>query len=322
MSRGAKAGRRSARDWQGSARSRSHTRTPGPVAYSDWQDYPLAPERGPHTVAGTLKVLPAVESPQLRNRRDILAHLPPSYGRDPRRRYPVLYMHDGQNLFDEATSYSGEWRVDETMEAASRAGREAIVIGIPSMGAERVDEYSPFRDPRHGGGRGELYLDFLVHTLKPRVDRDLRTLPDREHTGILGSSMGALISLYGFFRHARVFGSVGAMSPAFWFAHRAIFDALRDAPYVPGRIYLDVGTREGAVTLRDARWMRALLHRKGYDAEHELRYVEEAGAHHSEAAWAARLPRALEFLLPLPIRPGPRGGFRRGFPSRPERPNL
>src|SRR5690606_36058402 len=169
-------------------------------------------------------------------------------------------------------------------EAASRTGREAIVIGIPNMGAHRVDEYSPFHDPRHGGGRGGLYLDFLVHTLKPLVDRDLRTLPRREHTGILGSSMCALISLYGYFRHPRVFGFVGAMSPAFWFAHRAIFGALGDAPHVPGRIYLDVGTREGTATLRDARWMRTLLHRKGYDAEHELLYVEEAGAHHSEAA--------------------------------------
>lgn len=272
------------------------------MTQSDWKDYPLAGDANSHTVAGTIKVLPGLESPQLGNRRDVLAYLPPSYARNPRRRYPVLYMHDGQNLFDAATSFSGEWRVDETLEQASRAGLEAIVIGIPNMGEQRIDEYSPFRDARHGGGRGDVYLDFVVRTLKPRVDRDFRTLPRREYTGIAGSSMGALISLYGFFRHPRTFGFVGAMSPAFWFAQGGIFDAVRAAPYVPGRVYLDVGTREGPNTLRDARRMRSLLHAKGYDAEHELKYVEEQGAQHSEAAWAGRLRAALEFLLPSPAR--------------------
>ena len=298
------------------------------MKHPDWQDYLPPTPGGHHTVSGTLKVLPGLESPQLGNRRDILAYLPPSYRRNPRRRYPVLYMHDGQNLFDDATSFSGEWRVDETLEEASRSGLEAIVIGIPNSGEGRLDEYSPFEDPGHGGGRGDRYLDFLVRTLKPIVDRDLRTLPRREYTGIAGSSMGGLISLYGYLRHPRIFGFVGAMSPAFWFARRAIFDTARAAPYVPGRIYLDVGTREGAATLRDTRQMRSLLHSRGYDAEHELRYVEEPGAHHSEAAWAGRLRGALEFLLPSPERAAgeypasairlrhalgwPRGGPRRG----------
>lgn len=267
------------------------------MTQSDWQDY-LSVQGGDfHSVAGTLRVLHGVESPQLGNRRDILAYLPPSYERNPRRRYPVLYMHDGQNLFDAATSFSGEWQVDETMEEASRSGLEAIVIGIPNMGPDRLNEYSPYHEPRHGGGWGDRYLDFIVHTLKPLIDRDFRTLPRREFTGIAGSSMGALISLYGFFRHPRVFGLVAAMSPALWFGQRAIFGTVRSAPYVPGRIYLDVGTREGAGTLRDARQMRSLLHGKGYDAEHELKYVEEQGAHHSEAAWAGRWRQAVEFLL-------------------------
>lgn len=269
---------------------------------SDWQDYPPPGDGAHHTVSGTLKVLRGLESPRLGNRRDVLAYLPPSYARNPRRRYPVLYMQDGQNLFDDATSFSGEWRVDETLEEASRAGLEAIVVGISNAGEARLDEYSPFEDPRHGGGWGDLYLDFLVRALKPTVDRDLRTLPGREYTGIAGSSMGALISLYGFFRHPGVFGFVGALSPALWFARRAIFPFVRAARYVPGRIYLDVGTREGTSTVRDAREMRSLLHAKGYDAGHELLYVEASGAHHSEAAWAERLPAALEFLLPSPRR--------------------
>ncbi len=295
---------------------------------SDWQDYPLSDAGGAHTVSGTVKVLPGLESPQLGNRRDVLAYLPPSYERNPRRRYPVLYMHDGQNLFDAATSFCGEWHVDETLEEASLAGLEAIVIGIPNAGAERLDEYGPFQDLRHGGGRGDLYLDFLVHTLRPRVDLDFRTLRRREYTGIAGSSMGALISLYAFFRHPRVFGFVGAMSPAFWFAQRAVFEVVRASPYVPGRIYLDVGTHEGANTLRDARAMHALLHAKGYDVEHEMRYVEEVGARHTESAWAGRLRGALEFLLPSPIRPMDEFplsairlrqalGWQRGGPDRP-----
>jgi len=271
------------------------------VAQEDWQDYPTG-DGIDHTVVGTVRVLRGFESPQLGNRRDILAYLPRSYQRGGRRRYPVLYMHDGQNLFDAATSFSGEWRVDETMEEASRDGLEAIVIGIPNMGKERLSEYSPFVDRKHGGGRGDVYLDFLVHTLKPRVDADLRTLPGREYTGILGSSMGALISLYAFFRRPETFGFVGAMSPAFWFGGRQIFGMVEAAPRVSGRIYLDVGTREGEVTVRDARQMRSLLYQKGYDAGHDLLYVEERGAHHTESAWAERLRRALPFLLPDPMR--------------------
>lgn len=262
----------------------------------DWRDYLASGEHEGHTVSGELRVLPGLASPELGNERDIVVYLPPSYGSGARR-YPVLYMHDGQNLFDAAASFSGEWGVDETLEAASRAGIEAIVVGIPNAGADRLDEYSPFVDARHGGGAGEAYLDFIVNTLKPRIDADLLTRPGREHTGIFGSSMGALISLYGFFRHPRTFGFVGAMSPAFWFAGGAIFRTVRAAPVPPGRIYIDVGTDEGPGTVRDARRMRTLLHARGYDADHELFYVEDRGADHSERAWRRRLGRSFEFLL-------------------------
>jgi predicted alpha/beta superfamily hydrolase len=260
-----------------------------------WQDYP-SDDTGGHTVTGTLKVLRRLHSPQLDNERDILVYLPPSYPGGGKR-YPVIYMHDGQNLFDGATSFAGEWHVDEAMEHASRAGLEALVVGVPNMGEQRCDEYSPFADPQHGGGRGDLYLDFLVDTLKPIIERDFATNPAREATGIAGSSMGGLISLYALFRNVETFGYAGAMSPALWLADRAIFGYVEAAPYVPGRIYLDVGTQEGEAEVADVRRMRELLARKGYREGDELLYVVEPGGYHREAAWARRLPREIRFFL-------------------------
>jgi predicted alpha/beta superfamily hydrolase len=270
---------------------------------TDWHDYPAAQGREEHhTVVGTVKVLHDFHSPQLDNRRDILVYLPPSY-RTSERRYPVVYMHDGQNLFDEATSFGAEWGVDQTLEAGAEQGLEAIVVGIPNMGEARLDEYSPWRDERYGaGGSGDPYLDFLVHTLKPVVDHDFRTLPGREHTGIAGSSMGGLISLYAFFRHPETFGFAGVMSPALWFAGRRVYDHVEQAPFVPGKLYLDVGTQEGSEELQDVRRLRDILVRKGYEKGRNFLYVVEMGGAHNERAWARRLRKELHFLLGVPLR--------------------
>jgi predicted alpha/beta superfamily hydrolase len=257
---------------------------------------------------GTVLVLEEVHSRELGNTRDLLVYLPPSYDRAPRRRYPVLYMHDGQNLFDHHSSFTREWQVDETLETLALEGIEAIAVGIPNTPA-RLDEYGPFVDPRHGGGYGEEYLRFLTGTVKPLIDRSFRTRPDREHTAILGASMGGLISLYGFFRHPSVFGRLGALSPSLFFAREAIFGVVRGAPRVEGRVYLDMGGLEGARGLmrRAADWpsqaisrcrrLARLLERKGYRHGEDLMYLEEAGAAHDEGAWARRLPTALRFLL-------------------------
>jgi predicted alpha/beta superfamily hydrolase len=262
----------------------------------NWNRYPPEDDGLEHTVVGDLRVLENVHSPQLGNSRNLFVYLPPSYG-EGERRYPVLYMHDGQNLFDRATSFGEEWEVDRTMDAASRDGIEAIVVGVPNTGETRLDEYSPFVDHRRGGGSGDLYLDFLVDTVKPIVDADFRTLPDRASTGIAGSSMGGLISLYAFFRRPETFGFCGVMSPALWFGGRAIFDFVEHAPFADGRIYLDVGTREGAVELLDVGRLRDLLRRKGYRLGRDLLYVVDRGAGHHESAWARRLRRELHFLL-------------------------
>jgi predicted alpha/beta superfamily hydrolase len=221
-------------------------------------------------------------------------------------------MHDGQNLFDQFISYAGEWRVDETIEVLSREGIEAIVVGIPNQGRRRLDEYGPFRDEQlAAGGRGDDYLAFIVETIKPLIDRDFRSQPDRLHTGIMGSSMGGLISLYGFFRHPDIFGFAGVMSPSLWFAQEAIFPYVEAAPFTPGRIHLDIGTYEGpdmrapqalpqayvGRSTLNARRIRDMLIAKNYRDGCELNYHEEVEALHHEAAWARRLPGALRFLL-------------------------
>lgn len=244
-----------------------------------------------------LEVLSSFYSPQLDNRRDVLIHLPPSYARGDRA-YPVLYMQDGQNLFDPATSYAGDWRLGKVMAAAARLGVEAIVVGIPHMGAGRVEEYSPFVDPALGGGAGNRYLDFLAETLKPAIDRRFRTRPGRAHTGIAGSSMGGLLSLYGFFRPSSIFGFAGVLSPSLWFGGGAIFSIVETAAYVPGRLYLDVGALEGAEHVERARRMRDLLRKKGYRPGVELRWLETRSGRHDEASWGRRFARALPFLLP------------------------
>ena len=267
---------------------------------AEWRDYGQETEgeaRG--SVAGTLKVYHELESPELGNKRDILVHLPASYGTSAAsdRRYPVIYMHDGQNLFDSATSFAGDWQADETLTALGHTGLEIIAVGIPHMGIRRINELSPFSDPRYGEGCGDSYVRFIVETIKPLIDSSFRTHPGRAHTTIAGSSMGGLLSLYAFFRYPKIFGAAGIMSPALWFANRAIFPYLDRAPSMPGRLYLDIGTNEGAKTVADMRRLRNLLSLKGYRHKEQLLYVEEEGAGHSEADWARRLPRALQFLF-------------------------
>lgn len=254
-----------------------------------WQDYRLRIGDRYNTVVGELRLLPDFWSPQLQNIRDVLVYLPPSYA-ETDRHYPVIYMHDGQNLFDRATGFAGqEWEVDETMQVLAEEGLEAIIVGLANT-PQRITEYNPFL--QHRGGQGEAYLEFIIDTVKPLVDRDFRTLPDREHTGILGSSMGGLISLYGFFHRPDVFGFAGVMSPSLWLGGGAIYSFINARDFVPGKLYLDNGTRENS-----ARMLNAVLIEKGYIPDENLLYVVEQDAEHNEAAWARRLPDALRFLL-------------------------
>lgn len=250
-------------------------------------------EHRPHAAR---RVFARVWSPQLDNERDIDIFLPPSYSRA-RQRYPVIYMQDGQNLADPDRAFAGTWDLPRALFDLATRGLEAIVVGIPNTGAERLREYSPFPDERHGGGGGDAYLAFVERTLKPIVDRRLRTRPEREATGMFGSSMGGLISLYSFFRAPGTFGFVGAMSPSIWFGRRAIIDYIEKDGTPEGRIYLDVGTDEGQGTRRDALELVGVLEQKGYAQGESLLFSEAEGHRHEEAHWAERLVPALEFLL-------------------------
>jgi predicted alpha/beta superfamily hydrolase len=262
---------------------------------ADWETYPLVETGAPDQV--TLMVRRNVLSPQLRNYRDLIVALPPGYGEE-NRRYPVVYMHDGQNLFDPATSYAGDWGLARELPARARAGTAAIVVGIPNMGRRRRYEYSPFRDIIHGGGGGDRYLAFLVETVKPLVDAFFRTTPGRAHTVLAGSSLGGLISLYGLYRYADVFGAAGVQSPALWFADGAMLRHVEAmAPLSVGRVYLDIGLLEDQEAVLDARALRTLLLAAGRQEGRDLRYVEDPGGDHEEAAWGRRFGAALEFLI-------------------------
>ncbi len=257
---------------------------------AEWRQYAELYPGDQHTVVGNVLVLPQVYSPQLENARDIIVYLPPSYSSS-KRRYPVVYMQDAQNLFDAATSFAGvEWQVDETLEALSAEGLDAIAVGISHLGERRLHEYTP---PVNSWwrGAGDRYVAFIVETLKPLLDQALRTQPDRIHTGLFGSSMGALISLYGFFARPDVFGRCGAMSPSVWVGRGLIQQYVR-APQAGDRLYLDYGTRENS-----ARMLFEQLLAHGYREGQDLKYVVDEGGQHTEAAWARRLPEALRFLL-------------------------
>ncbi len=262
---------------------------------ADWQNH-VVHQHTDEKARGALKLLRNLHSPQLDNERDIVVYLPPSYPIG-ERRYPVIYMQDGQNLFDPTTSFAGEWNVDDTLDQASEGGLEAIVVGIPNMGPERCNEYSPFDDPKHGPARGDAYISFVTDTLKPLIDADFRTAARRELTGIAGSSLGGLISLYAFFARSDLFGFTGVMSPAIWYGKRAIFKYLETVSHVPGRIYLDVGTREGSRALHDALDLRDCLVQLGYRSGRDLLYLVDRGGAHNEASWAKRLGKELRFLL-------------------------
>jgi len=275
-----------------------------------WVDYREAYPGDGHTVVGTVKVLREVASPELGNARDLLVYLPPSYGWT-YRHYPVVYLQDGQNLFDEATSFAGEWRVDETLESLHDEGMEAIAVGIPNMGAERLNEYSPFVDARLGGGAADAYLRFLVRVVRPLVESEFRVSRGASGTIIGGSSMGGLLSLYGFFEYPEVFGGVLAMSPSLGFAGDALHVYLDGVSRRPGKIYVDAGNLEGAPSrmapggkrklprgyVLKARRTTAMLVAKGWVRGKDLLYVEDRRGAHDEASWARRLPGALRFLL-------------------------
>ncbi len=261
-----------------------------------------------HTFTGNIKRHRAFPSRILGNRRDVLVYLPPGYRRLSRKRYPVLYLHDGQNVFDAATSFSGvEWGVDETAERLIRQKliEPLIIVAIANMGEERVHEYAPTRGvidakakrKKRSRGLARLYGHFLMDELKPYIDRKYRTKPGAEFTGLGGSSLGGLVTLAIGILYPRAFSRLIVMSPSIWWDDFAIYrlvDSIEQKP--PLKIWLDTGTAEPG--WEQARELRDRLVEKGWRLFDDIQYLEAKGAGHSEAAWAARIDPALRFLFP------------------------
>jgi predicted alpha/beta superfamily hydrolase len=238
-------------------------------------------------------------SPQLNNSRTLILYLPPSYNQNPLKRYPVIYMHDGQNLFNAATSSFGtEWQVDENINSAVAGGRmdEVIVVGIYNT-PNRIWEYTPCCDATYGGGGADTYERFLIDTVKPYVDGHFRTLPSKENTAIMGSSLGGLLSFYIARRNPTVFSKAGCMSSSFWWNVEALtVQVEQSTTHVPVRFYIDAGTSSDGLT-ETTRMDNALL-ADGYVQGTDLDFLVAQGGSHNEASWAARVATPLAWLFP------------------------
>ena len=251
----------------------------------------------PSTAQPNVQVLPTPFSiPGLNRERTVRIYLPPGY-EGGKRRYPVLYMHDGQNLFDDATAYAGEWGVDESLNALAQSrGLRVIVVGVDNGGAERIHELNAWDNPESGKGEGEQYMAFVVDVLKPWVDQHYRTRPDRRHTAIMGSSMGGLISTYAICRYSQVFGSAGIFSPAYWLAPQVFADTEARPPPPGTRIYFYAGGSESDRMVPDMQRMVSVLRHAGLPARNLEVQVNPVGRH-NEAAWRAEFPSAVAWLL-------------------------
>ncbi|MDF1517351.1 MAG: alpha/beta hydrolase-fold protein, partial [Lutibacter sp.] len=185
-------------------------------------------------------------------------YLPPNYD-NASKKYPVIYMHDAQNLFDATTSYAGEWKVDETLNKLyEKTGKGFIVVGIENGGEERIDEYTLWENKKYGGGKGTIYIDFIVKTLKPFIDDHYRTKKQQKHTGLMGSSLGGLISYYGGLQHPKTFGKIGALSTSFWFSEKVVDFTLEKGNLKNIKLFLLVGGKEGDDMDKDTQKMEKL----------------------------------------------------------------
>lgn len=301
----------------------------GPQPHRDESGRWEAPFTGDLNSNPRLRRLRGFESAYLPDERDVQIWLPPSYGTEPDRHFPVLYLHDGQNLMDARTSYipGRTWCAHTTADLLAEGERiePLILVGVDNTGVRRMAEYTPSRDKHYGGGEGALYGRLLVDELKPLIDTSFRTLPGRENTGLAGSSLGGLISLSLGLDYPQVFGKLGVLSPSVWWNNREMLARVADRvaarrrapvnargsalvntePPVPRpRIWLDMGMAEGLRHLRDTDLLFHRLVTYGWREGIDLRYLRVPGGLHDEDAWARRFGRVLEWLFPptaLPV---------------------
>jgi predicted alpha/beta superfamily hydrolase len=259
--------------------------------------------QAPGTLAARLHKHEQFVSRLVKENHDLIVYVPPGYEALGERRFPVLYMQDGQNLFDPETSFikGNYWRMGETADALIEAGAidPLIIVGIYNTGDKRIDEYTPVEDKRLGGGHADSYGRMLVEELKPFIDAQYRTLPGPENCGMGGSSLGGLVTLYLGLRYPAVFSRLAVVSPSVWWRNREILKTVAALPQRPElRIWLDIGTRESTRAVPEARALRDSLIRKGWQLGENLAYYEAENAEHSESSWAERVDPMLKFLFP------------------------
>ena len=262
-----------------------------------WAD--LSGNAGTSTAAANVQIMDAsFYMPQLNRNRRIWLYLPPDYNTTSKH-YPVLYMQDGQNLFDVTTSFSGEWQVDETLNTLfSQGDYGAIVVGIDNGGVERLNEYSPWVNPSYGGGDGDDYMAFIANTLKPYIDTNYRTKPEPAFNALIGSSMGAVISTYGAVEYPNLFKKVGSFSPAYWFAlsdMNAYINA-STSNLADHKIYFVAGQNESSTIVADVNSVKSNLQLKGLTALNTLTKFDSYGTH-TESYWRGEFAAAYQWLF-------------------------
>lgn len=236
------------------------------------------------------------EMPQLGRTRRIWLYLPSDYHQNTEKRYPVIYLQDGQNLFDERYAAFGEWDVDGTMMYLEREGFSgAIVVGIDNGSSLRIDEYSPYQN-EHGGGEGDQYADFLVQTLKPHIDSKFRTLADRENTAIGGSSMGGLISLYAGLKYEDVFGKLLIFSPSLWFSEKIYEYAVDKGIKFPTKYYFLGGDKESPYMRARIGRMAKIVQMNAHP-ESQINVTIREHGDHTESFWRAEFGNACKWIF-------------------------
>lgn len=266
------------------------------LTIESWED--LDGQIAVHTASENVSILSKdFFIPQLNRKRRVWIYLPPHY-HSASERYPVLYMHDGQNAFDELTSFAGEWKVDESLDNIYAKNGGCILVAVDNGLTHRSDEYSPWanKNEDYGGGEGAEYVDFLVETLKPHIDQNYRTLSDRENTGIMGSSMGGLISLYAGLEYPEVFSKLGVFSPAFWFSDKCYEHVQEKGHQLDAKIFMLIGRLEGERYVTGMASMYNVLLLAGFSQKDIFYLVDEEGQH-NEASWAKQFPNAFTWLF-------------------------
>lgn len=255
-----------------------------------------APAPRPGTASSNVHVLAPMTIPGLDRQRTIRLYLPPDYANS-KERYAVLYMHDGQNLFDAATSFLGEWEVDEALNDLAKVRHlQVIVVGIDNGAEHRMQELNAWDNDKYGKAEGQAYMDFIVKVVKPYIDAHYRTKPDRAHTAIMGSSLGGLISHYAIYAYPNVFGKAGIFSPAYWYAPEVFDYTSSHALPKDTRLYFYAGGKEDENMVGNMERAVALVRKQGLAATNIAVHVDPA-AQHNETAWRAEFPHAVEWLF-------------------------